>query len=74
VPPGTTHSGNILTMPLSLPVPWGQRSLTVVCESNGEIYDGDCTPNSPLPKPYPITLVPRKASPQNPPYINWDIH
>lgn len=63
-------------LPATLAIPWGQRSLSVVCEDDGLVYTGDCTtsPSAPLPKPYPITLVPRKAPPLNPAYINWDIH
>jgi hypothetical protein len=74
VPAGTTDSGNTLTIPASIPVPIGIRSLAVVCESDGSIFTGDCTtPTLTTPLLHMMKFVARSARPSKPEPLEWVI-
>jgi len=78
VPTGTTVLGNTLTIPLGTSVPIGHRTITVVCEVDGLLFDGKCSNNAnpggyqPIASPYSLTIVPRKVL-KKPVLLPWNI-
>lgn len=74
VPAGTIDSGNTLTIPESIPVPIGVRSLAIVCENDGTLFSGDCTsPTLSTPSMHMIKIVARAARPIQPQPLEWVI-
>ncbi len=76
VPFGTTSAGNTLTIPdvasPSFPVPIGIRSITLVCDDDGTIFNGTC-PGSPAVSSVLVKLAPRQAQPLKPNPLIWNI-
>lgn len=76
VPEGSKLAGATLSLVPTLPVPWGMRSLTVVCENDGagSAFDGDCDAGTSEPvEPYQVKLVPNLAPPAKPSPLHWKI-
>lgn len=74
IPPGTVRGlGNDLSVPAALSLPMGQRSLTVVCENNGEVFNGDCSSSDGSENRSFITLIPRSFIPNPPAPLIWSI-
>lgn len=74
VPTGTTlgTTTNSLTIPATTIVTGGAKSFSVLCESNGTPYDGDCSTigsNTPIS----MTLIPRNTLPINTSPLEWVI-
>ncbi len=73
VPQGTTNpTANDLLMPVGINVTAGLRSLTVICEADGRLYNGDCS----IPQTHdPVNIVfsPRGTLPANSSVIDWVI-
>lgn len=77
VPSTSSALGNVITLTKAVPtIPQGLRNITVVCESDGFLYDGDCTDNAttytPIAIPYQLEVSPRSYVPV-PDEIVWDI-
>lgn len=75
VPSGTVRGmGNDLSVPATLSLTMGQRSLTVVCEIDGEVFTGDCAspPEASTNRSF-ITLSPRNTVPSPPEPLIWSI-
>jgi hypothetical protein len=59
-------------------VPIGHRTITVVCELDGLLFDGNCNNNAnpggyqPIANPYSLTIVPRKVV-KKPVLLPWNI-
>jgi prepilin-type N-terminal cleavage/methylation domain-containing protein len=67
--------GNVITLAKAIPtIPHGLRNITIVCESDGELFNGDCTGGSPasIAVPYQLEVSPRSYIPV-PDEIVWDI-
>lgn len=56
------------TFPLNITVPWGERTLVVVCAANGKPFDGDC--GSDNAKFHRLTLKPASSLPGE---IPWEL-
>lgn len=72
VPVGTSlgSTANSLNIPATTVVTGGAKSFSVLCESNGTPYDGDCSTigsNSPIG----MTLIPRNSLPVNTSPLEW---
>ena len=77
VPLTSSALGNVITLTKAVPtIPQGLRNITIVCESDGFLYDGDCTDNAttytPIAIPYQLEVSPRSYVPV-PDEIVWDI-
>ena len=78
VPVDTTAVGNNLTIPLGTSVPMGHRTITIVCEDDGLLFDGNCSNNAnpggyqPIASPYSLTIAPRKVL-KKPVLLPWNI-
>jgi prepilin-type N-terminal cleavage/methylation domain-containing protein len=77
VPSTSTAVGNVITITKAVPsIPQGLRNITIVCESDGFLFDGDCSDNasaySPIAIPYQLEVSPRSYIPV-PDEIVWDI-
>ena len=74
VPIGTSlgSTANSLIIPAATVVTGGAKSFSVLCESNGTPYDGDCSAigsNTPIS----MTLIPRNTLPINTSPLEWVI-
>lgn len=74
VPSGTTLglTANSLLIPTSTIVTGGAKSFSVLCESNGSPYDGDCSTTG-NHQPISMTLIPRNTLPVNTSPLEWVI-
>ncbi|MFV1922591.1 MAG: prepilin-type N-terminal cleavage/methylation domain-containing protein [Methylotenera sp.] len=77
VPSTSSEGGGVITLTKAVPtIPQGLRNMTIVCESDGFLYDGDCTDNTtsyaPIAIPYQLEVSPRSYVPV-PDEIVWDI-
>ncbi len=74
VPPGTTNpSANDLFFPAGIiTVPAGVRSLTVICEVDGSVFDGNC-PGTEEREPVNLLLTPRGSLALDTSTIDWFI-
>lgn len=73
----STVSGALVTVEKAVAtVPIGMRNITIVCESDGLLYDGDCSDNpstyTPIATPYQLEVSPRAYVPA-PNEILWNI-
>jgi prepilin-type N-terminal cleavage/methylation domain-containing protein len=77
VPSTSTAVGNVITVAKAVPtIPQGLRNITIVCEADGFLFDGNCTDNAstytPIATPYQLEVSPRRYIPV-PDEIVWDI-
>jgi prepilin-type N-terminal cleavage/methylation domain-containing protein len=74
VPSTSTVVGNVITVAKTAPtIPKGLRSLTVVCETDGLLFDGNCSDAySPIATPHKLNVSPRSYIPL-PDEIIWNI-
>jgi hypothetical protein len=85
VPHNATFLGNVITIPAGMIVPNGPRSLTVICETSGQRFDGFDTNNTvstvddacvtedaPL-RANNINLIARTKTPASADYLQWEI-
>lgn len=74
IPPTSTVVGSEIAVAKTAPtIPKGLRSITVVCESDGLLFDGNCSDAySPIAMPYKLNVSPRSYIPR-PDEIIWNI-
>lgn len=81
VPSASSDLGNVITIEQAVPsIPLGLRNITLVCDVDGFLYDGNCTDNTagsptvyaPIATPYQLEVSSRSYVPV-PNSIDWRI-
>lgn len=74
IPSTSTVVGNVITIAKTAPtIPKGLRSITIVCETDGLLFDGNCSDAySPIATPYKLNVSPRSYIPV-PDEVIWPI-